>query len=226
MAYTFLNSVKASGQYNLTTGAVDSTGADLIVIVDNAYQLAPTTPTDSQSNTWTKATEQIATNDYDTVIWFCQNPTTSATHTFTRNETNSYGSIHVYLFSGSASSPLDQTNGVQGSGSSPQGPGSVTPTEDDELLITNIVWSATNIASISADNGFTVQEETNYSGGNNFEGASAYLIQGTAATVDMDWSFTGSSGNLSICIATFKAGTVVAGSSLPFELIYQGRQHV
>lgn len=67
-----------------TTGAIDTTGPNLIVLSSTGFQTSAVSVSDSESNAWTLIQFQINAEDNAGIaLWYCSNPTTSATHTFT-----------------------------------------------------------------------------------------------------------------------------------------------
>src|SRR5216684_1966690 len=135
MAFSLIaNTLKqTSDGSNVTTTAIDTTGANLIVLltVDNANH----TPTDSKSNTWTGLTVK-AVNTVNTRLWYSLGPTVGSGHTFTLTGVSSLPCIAAAAYSGAkTSSAFDVENGSNpGSGTSIQ-PGNVTPSQDGELVI-------------------------------------------------------------------------------------------
>jgi hypothetical protein len=66
----------------VTTPAIDTTGATLIIIAA-ADDVAPSVPTDSAGNTWTPLTLWDQGTTMLVRLFYCVNPTTSTSHTFT-----------------------------------------------------------------------------------------------------------------------------------------------
>ena len=90
---------------NASTGCtvtLNSTGASLLVAFDPLFTglNAPIAITDSQSNTWVQV--RYPWNNSSGVMWFCVNPSTSATHTFTLPNVENYGALFVRAYSGTA----------------------------------------------------------------------------------------------------------------------------
>jgi hypothetical protein len=95
--------------------------------------------TDSAGNTLIQA-DTITTDNGEgaTVLFYLQNPTTSTTHHWTIGVSSIFASIAVRGWSGSASSPLDQVNQAGSTGTVIFiQPGSITPSEDNELIISS-----------------------------------------------------------------------------------------
>lgn len=207
MAYAKIASASAAANTAATTSGIDTTGADLIVIGVSGWtsNLDTTAPTDSKGNTWTAIRYQ-AGGDSAVKMWYCYNPTVGSGHTFTHGGTT-YATICVIAFSGAASSPLDQQNSSGSSGNvSSFAPGSITPTEDNELVVA--MWATANFKSPSVDSGFTLQE---YVGANAlpYHGGMAYLIQTTASAANSTASWTDAYW-ASAVIASFKAASAAS----------------
>lgn len=206
-AYSFViaSSAGSGDGSNVTTPAVDTTTADLIVLTLTSYTgSARPTVGDSNFNTWTPITDYSAVATRET-MFYCQNPVVGSGHTFSASGTTSFPSLCMASFKGSVSAPLDQTNGNSASGSvSSLQTGSVTPMNANELIVTglgfNVPGSPTIDSSFIIPAGGTVA----YSVGNDFAAGIAYLIQTSAVMEDPTWSFAGGS-EAAAAIATFKA---------------------
>ncbi len=84
MSKTLLTSVSvASTNGNtITSGAITTTGANLIVVNVGSYSVNPATFGDSKSNIWTALTLQSVTSGVQTRLYYCVNPTVGSGHTF------------------------------------------------------------------------------------------------------------------------------------------------
>lgn len=181
-----------------TTGALDSSGANLIAICIVASGSASgITVSDSKSNTWSVLTSP---GGVYLLMYYCFAPTVGSGHTFSIAATNGYTSITVLGASGAVASPFDQENQA-----ADYQPGSVTPSEDNELVLTALGFGSAGGTS-SVDSGFTKVEDLDFSGGNAYGIALAYKIQTSAAAVNPTWS--NSAGSAVSKIATFKAAVV------------------
>lgn len=204
MAFSIIGSTSAGSVASgpVTTPAIDTTLATLIVIaISNIIGLTGA-PTDSLSNTWTALT--APGGDPGLVrygLYMCASPIVGAAHTFTHSE--QYPALAVVAVSGAHASPLDQESTASFNPASSSATGSVTPSENDELLVTGLSVNAT-AANPSIDGDFTILESVNAVGDANLGIHMAYLIQTTAASANPTWSWTGSSYGAT-SIATFKA---------------------
>lgn len=184
---------------NVTSPSINTSGADLLVVAVNYYDGNGGTYTlsDSASNTWgSPAVSHSYTAGAHGIqeVYFIHSPTTSATHTFTVTASGGliFPSIAVQAWSGSVSSPGDQTNGA-GDGTvtlTSFQPGSITPVQNNELIAVFLLNSAPQSATPTINSGFNVADYTDNDGlGHNFGMASAYLLQGTAAAVNPTWTW-------------------------------------
>lgn len=132
MAITFIVAASVGGNNTtVTTSAVDTSGANLLVMIVTGFNPPNNTPTDSKSNTWTATTAVSGTRFY-----YAWNPTSVGSgHTFTWNE-NVFAGISVLAFGGvqTSSDPLDTRTGNAAATS----PGSISPAVSGELFVATI----------------------------------------------------------------------------------------
>lgn len=205
MAWTLVASAIADG----TTSSIDTTGADLLVAVV-AGNVDPLTVSDNKSNTWTGLTQQTQSGSLLGRLFYVRGGTVGTGHTFDAGA--SFRTVGVLAFSGSATSPFDQQNGA--TGSSALSTGSITPTEDNELVIAG--WALGNDANtFSVSGSFTVQVANTAVSGVTYGAALAYLIQTTAAAANpaLTWSGGGASAAM---IASFKMAASASTRGVPF----------
>lgn len=207
MAIAFVGSKSAAGSTGATTASLDTTGATLLVITTSSENGAAPTVSDSKSNTWTPLTNiEFADRSQ---IFYAVNPAVGSGHTFTANA--NFIAFAALAYSGvTTTSPFDVENSALSS-TSPFQTGSVTPSVDNELIITTLGGrDVTN----SINSGFTIRESLILSPGTNFSMTVADLIQTSASAVNPTWTYT-LSGDAQACIATFKAaatGSVVSAT--------------
>lgn len=181
-----------------TTTSIDTTGADLLIVIVQYYSGTPT-PSDSKSNSWS-----LATSGDRGGLYYATNPTVGTGHTFTTSA--EYSTIHALAYSGAAlSSVLDQVQAVSSGTGSPYSAPSITPTQDGELLCAAINEYNSADSGMAVNSGFTLRSAINSSSGNYIGGAVADLFQGTASTVDPEWTWTGGNSANSAFVASFKA---------------------
>lgn len=198
-----------AGGGTLTTSAIDTTGASLLVVVVSAYKggASPTSLSDSKSNTWTALTAQIGSTNTRSQIFYVATSTVGTSHTFKLTGAN-FGWIEAMAFSGSlASTPFDQQNGGTGTSTNTSTFNAVTPGQSNELIISGLSCTSTT-GTFSVDSGLTILDQVNNSAGNNLGGAAAYVIQGAAAAITPKWSWS-ATNEFATTVATFEASATV-----------------
>ena len=184
-----------------TSPSIDTTGASLIVAyVADFTGSSPATFADSQGNTWTALTARPLTSNMRSQMYYCASPTTSASHTFSATGTNSFAAIAIAAYSGTATSPYDQETGATTLTGTSLATGSVTPSENNELVIYGCGY-ASSALSVSVG---TMLDTAAIIGGTSYGIGLAYEIQTTATARSPSWSWS-SSNSCSTTIATFKA---------------------
>ena len=198
-----------------TTTAVTTTGVTLLILGESCFNATCAVPSDSKGNSWTGFGNQNPQGAANDELWYSTNPIVGASHTF-KGGANSYG-LCIMAFSGviAASNPLDQTNAATTGGATSLQPGNVTPTQNNEALVTYIGGTA-NSNTYGIDSGFTITNQMSFVGGVNYGQACAYFVQGSPATINPKWSYSTSDVGGSQ-IATFKAA-VSATSTIPNNL--------
>jgi len=217
---TLITSIAAGGTPNtVTTASVDTTGANFIII-SVAYDMNATpTISDSKSNTWTPLTVSSVTGSMANRLYYSQNPTVGSGHTFSNTGANNYSSVCVVAFSGVSGSSFDKENGATSTASTIQ-PGSVTPSVDNELLITGLGWNSTRTTyPPTLNSSFTVATSSNFLSSNHYGCSIGYFVQTPAAAINPTWSL-GSAGSEASRIATFRPATTTGGSTLTTTLAY------
>lgn len=204
---------KAGGAAGGTTVAINMTGATLFVANVGQYDGGTiTAPTDSQGNTWIGLTGQDATTEPYSRLYYVSNPSVNAAQTFSISNSNIFGTICVAGFSGF--DVFDVENGAINSASPTIQPGSVTPSQSNELIITGVSSNPTN-DTYTINSGFTITDSQLHTPGATEGSALAYLVQGAAAAINPTWTSSTLQANFNAAtIAAFKAvaaATVVAG---------------
>jgi hypothetical protein len=226
MAIALVTHAGAAGANGATTAAIDTTGATLLIAVIAEATGGGATLSDSKSNTWTQLTLWNGSTP-DVTIYYVANPTVGTNHTFTISGASSFSVINASSFSGVATTtPFDVENGLSGGGFDGTNgkPGSTTPTQDNELLIYGTAYS--DATSRTVDSGFTILDQTPFTGGTNYGGGASYLIQTTAGAVNPLWNINGAGA---VGIATFKAaaasstGGALAGGKVAGGFLAGGR---
>lgn len=167
------------GQNGGTSGSIDTTGADLLVLVIGNNNSGAGTVTDSKSNTWyALTTETLCT------IHYAKNPTVGPGHTITLSAGEVYASVCFAAFSGAnIASPFDQENGAPNDNASP---GSITPSVDNCLVVGGATHSG--LSTRTVDGSMTLLDTS--PAGYYTCCQLAYRIQTTKAAINPVWTPT------------------------------------
>lgn len=190
VALSFTGSLTNSALVVVGVGAGD--GGDTLTAVD-----------DDIANSYSEAVSFTQGAAIHTAIWYAQsanstNPTVTAHFSASAFASN----ICIAAYEGAATSaPTDQTN-TGGAFAATVTTGSITPTEDGELIVACATVSQPGIDWTPLDADFT--DERYDSGGNR---SFNYIdrIQTTAAGIAATMQYSGSNGNIAAVIASFKA---------------------
>jgi hypothetical protein len=200
----------------VTSTAIDTTGATIIVIVANGLLASPIS--DSQTNTnYFRCAQSPSTAGYGNNIYVIVNPITNASHTFTYGAlTNNFPAIAVLAFSGSFGG-MELTTVNHNASTQTLAPGSITPSSDNALLVTGYADGTTS-GTRSIGGGFTIADQVS-GNANSSTIATAYLIQTSAAAANPTWSTTAAASDTTVCMVSFllrPAGGTTAGGSYGF----------
>ena len=220
MAFSLVSNVTTTGGANGgTTAGIDTTGANLITVVVPSYSgTAAPTLSDSKSNTYTGLTEQVVI-DNRLRMFYVLSPTVGGSHTFTVAGTDSFSSCIVAAWSGAAA--FDQQNGATAAGVSSLATGSVTPSENNELLVYGAMIN--DVGDITAVDIGTLLDHFAGVDSVNFGCGFGYQIQTTATARNP--SFTGSGTfNMNAVIATFTAAAA-GGATAGFGPLIGGQRN-
>ena len=173
-----------TGTNVVPTGAIDSTGANLLVVVVGNYGSSGGV-TDNKGNVFSLA-YSVSDGNY-LRFYYSYNPVVGPGHNFTSS--SPYCSVVAMAFSGAAGIGLDKFSQSLSHANNVQ-PGSITPSMDGELLVTacsgdGLVWPS---ASISGSGFTTVLENIAYAGGNGEPLVVSCIVQGAAAPANPTWS--------------------------------------
>ena len=191
MAYALLAHTALATETGGTTPAIDTTGADLLVVLVTQYSdSTPPSLSDSKGNTWTARPRYIG-RFTQVRLYYCRGGSVGAGHTFSLSVGDSfYGTIEVAAFSGSVASPFE-ADVFSNAGSlsvTSLATGSLTPSMSGSLLIAGI--DPGDGTGLSIDSGFAITDFKAPVSGQNQGGGLAYLIQGAAAPVNPTFSWT------------------------------------
>jgi hypothetical protein len=190
----------------VSTGALNCTGATLLAVGISNYSTVPTV-SDSQSNSWVLATSNTTNTSGEVYLYYVyvsSGSQVSSTQTFTIVGGGNFATEFVQCWAGSRATPLDQTNGGSATFNFTLQTGSITPTLNNELVIS--VIDDYQQSALAIDSGFTISDSTNWGGsGTSNAGGMAYLIQGTAAATNPTWSWTTQDQAAAIIASFFSA---------------------
>lgn len=193
----------------ITSPSYNTTGANLIVIHATCYNVLATAAnlTDNMSNgNPTAIGAGIRPGVSDSRLFYYSNPTVGSGHTFTLACTAP--AIAVIAFSGAAtSSVLDQNTGTGNTSSTSVATGSITPGVNGEVVVVGGNAADLNTGTITANSGVTqVAAPLGYVGGTHISNWMYYIIQTTAAAINVTVSDTNTNNSRSGTIASFKPG--------------------
>lgn len=199
---SLIASTQQGGSPNtVTTSAIDTTGANFIVVNAGYYPGSVPALSDSKSNTWAPLTAQINAGIVNR-LFYCFNPTVGSGHTFTLAGSTTFPSIQVDAFDNMGSGSFDVENGTTFTNQITVQPGSVTPSQANTLVIAGIGFETNSGGAVSVDGGFTANTSPQVPGSN--EGGSiAYLVLSSIAAQNPTWNLTNNSGFVGATIAAF-----------------------
>ncbi len=196
-----------------TSAAIDTTGADLIVwTISHAVANNPGY-SDNQSNFYTQPGSAVRDgNNHGELEWrYKFNPTTSVSHTFTVSGTDSYPSCCVTAWSGSGSFLDGQSAGAGTASATSLQPGSITPSQDNCLVISGFCTSGSLGDTGSIDSGFTLSDQIG-AHATYFGDMCAYLIQGSAAAANPTFTLSGSATEIAAQSLVFRPAALASRS--------------
>jgi hypothetical protein len=202
---------QTSGGGNVTTSAINNTGATAFVACVGSLQGGTNTIFDSSSNTWTALT-QLSNPDPTVQLFYVLNPTVSSSQTFSlTNGSGNTSGIYVYSFSGTGT--FDQTSpsgGTKGAFVGSFQPGAFTPTVNGELIWT--CNTTNNSFTYTINSGFSSPAQTA-----NTNSGFSYLVQATSASINPTWTW-GTSATYAMSMAAIKPSASVAPQVPPFVI--------
>jgi hypothetical protein len=215
--------VNGGAASSTTTTAVNTTGANLLVVSVTGKHGTYTVSdlVGGNSNTWMLAFSYSNASDQAN-LYYCANPAhTGSGHTVTVTSSSLEVVVGFLAVSGASASPLDQHNGNT-TGSTTIQPGSITPSQNGCLVVTNVETYTGNPTGVSGGGTWT-DTLVNYVSSTVIGGGFGYLIQATAAAINPTWSMSVSETNAAAGIASFlpSAGVAVLPPGLFPSGVYQ-----
>ncbi len=193
---------------SVTSSAIDTTGATLLVLIVVDVD-GGATVSDSYGNTWTALTPYVTPTVQGAVrIHYAADPIVGAGHTFSAN--GGVPAIAVQAHSGViTSSPFDGENGAaQGNGvATTIATGTVTPTLDGALFITG--YQSVSFAFGDVDDPFIPVDQIQIVGGQHYTVGSAYYEQDVQAALGATWAAAGAvTPACAAAVAAFKTRSI------------------
>lgn len=190
-----------NGNAGYTTDPINTTGANLLIIVKlNYFGLSSFVPTDSKNNTWQELSEYGGAGIAHIRFYYAYSPTVGTDHTFSCpvNGESTYSTLIVFAYSGmvTGSTVFDAATGDDDASS-----GSVTPAASGELIISG--YSTFAGTTYTPDGSFTRIFNQAFSGGVCMGGAVA-TINPYNSTNAVECTWTGGGTAESSNIAAFK----------------------
>lgn len=206
---------------DITSPAIDTTGANLLIGMVSWRDTTSTTFTDSKGNAWNPLTVRLS-GTFSNRLRYCDTPpTVGSGHTATASATNSRPLLGLWAFSGAHATPYHSENGATSGSATSIQPGSVTPPEDNCLIFTGMHNDSGPVQSISGYTSLTFAYVSNTTAG-----GGAYVIQTTAAAENPTWSWSGAR-ECAATIAVFKAAAatvVISRNYIPVFLRAKSRR--
>ena len=191
-----------------TTSGFDSTGASLLVVVVTFYGQVgnPNLISDTYGNTWRTAFLASGNSSVCGIaVFYCQAPNTGPEHTVTIGGSSLLVTTVMTGFTGSdTSQDYDQINHANGTGSDPVQPGAVTPSADNELILS--VCSLVNNGTPTIAGPLTALVVSPRTDGSRFGMLLGYEIQTAAAPRNPAFSNGAPDNRDFSMVVTFKAG--------------------
>jgi hypothetical protein len=179
----------AAGGNTFTSGAINTTGANFIVVVKVWSGATEPDLTDSKSNAYTAA--GAAQADIGVARWirqyYVQGGTVGASHTFTLTGSGHYGALSAMAFSGIAATPFDQHAGDNATAWTTAASGSLTPSQANTVSVTGVGFD-TGTAAITEPSGYSAGPEVMYTSGANLGISASWKILTATTPINPDWT--------------------------------------
>lgn len=218
MTYSLVVTAHAEGSGSKTSSAVNTSGANLLVMGAAFHSFGGQTASDSKGNTYTNLT--LADNGAQIAcrIAYVESPTVGSGHTFTSDNSieNFFG---VGAFSGGTASSFDQQNGGTNTSSvTSQVIPSITPTQANEVCFA-LLGLATNGTGLTCDSSYNQITAVDSQPFDNNAAYFGYLIQTTAGATSPTVSWTTATANKVYRAASFKAAAEAAATASTFLMM-------
>ncbi len=200
------------GNSGVTSPAIDSSGADLLLVPLYLCAAAFTTQPDSKGNNYTDLTRRDAGSGYSAYQTYSVGGLVLGSG-HTASNSVGYSRVGLIAVAGAHATPLDGESGNRtlAAPTTSIQPGSLTPSEDGCLIVTTI--TCVGGGTITPPAGFTVivnESDTC---------ALAYMIQGTAAPINPTWAWP-TSVDCACTMTVWKPAAGGGGSTQPPRSMY------
>jgi len=197
----------------VTTPAINTTGADFLVVIGQSDDPSTGVLTDSKGNTWTP---RASTSGPTPVVYDCAAPTVGSGHTFTMTHVGGFtAALAVAAFSGVHTSPFEAV--VNKSIASAKGQAGILAPSVGDLVIVGAAGQYPTVAAGSAiDSDFTVLETADGAGFSESHVGMAYLIvTGASGEAPQTWNIA----------TTYAAGDIVSYLGVIYTAAFAGAGH-
>lgn len=195
-----------------TSSALDTSGANLIVLALAEALSGAGTISDSKSNTYTQLTLRGASQT-QVRLWYAKNPSVGSGHTFTVTCTACFPGMAVLSFSGAdTTAPFDVENGNTQTFATSTTTGSITPGSANEVVVAALSTNDTTGIAISGGGFTAISDSINVTGFGEAGVAIAFVVQTTATASNPTFTETNNSG-LGAAIASFKSSSGGGGAT-------------
>lgn len=222
---TVLTTYASGGVNGGTSGNFTSSG-DLWVGAISSYTSTTVTVSDNKNGgNWTCGGQQTTTGLDNVQLCYRESPVTGANTTVTLTGSATYpGIIFIGVTGSIGAGAYDQNTSAKTDAGVTLAPGTITPSQADEIVFTNLASGASANADMTvAGNSVVKLSGFDFVGGTNIAGAVGYVIQSTAtATSSVLWSSSTSTIGLASAIASFKC-TSVGGTPTLLSLTGAGK---
>lgn len=203
-----IGSASGSASGASSTNAINTTGANFIVINISAWGVTSPSVTDNKGNTYTKLTARSAAGTQVSLLAYCKAPIVGPNHIFTASGAAGAVSIISLAFSNMDEvAPFDIENGQAAGGVFELTTGPIAPSQPKTLIITGVAMFENLGYPISVDSGFLLTGSTPHSGSTAGSGM-AFKVVNNTQNHNAKWKVHDSIGIQSVItsIAAFKWG--------------------
>lgn len=201
------HTVDTPGSNGGSTSNIDARQASLLIFGIGHGQSTAQATSDSKSNAWSSSIFATSGGRGAQLNFVSNAVLTSSAQNASETGGSSYPTEMFSAWNGiSTHTPLDQQNSAVTASGTSLSPGSVTPSEGNELVISVIAFNNPPQSGLTIDSGFTILDY-NYGVGVNYCGAIAYKVLGAGVTTTQapTWSWSSGATQAASVIATFKS---------------------